>query len=172
MASTRIHFWRYSLSPSTDRCFALSRMVKKLMRHLGSRISGGRRGARKSLCPPIFHRSDPRALETGSRCPCLGDLAPRGSDSRNSQGSGGESFLRKGSFSTGARPLRIESSVRNGVQIWTPRRQCHRFDPAKQSRAGSDNNVGMDLTRFGCCHRWAVEHGRCQGLAAAGCRIR
>ena len=61
---------------------------KKLMRPLGNNISRGRRGVRDSECPLPFHRSDPRALETGSPCPCLGDFAPRGSDSRNSQGRG------------------------------------------------------------------------------------
>ena len=42
-------------------------MVKKLMQPLGNNISRGERGARESVCPLPFHRSDPRALETGSR---------------------------------------------------------------------------------------------------------
>ena len=32
-------------------------------------------------------------------------------------------------------------------------------EAGKQSRAGLGNNVGRDLTRFGCCYRWALEHG-------------
>ena len=71
----------------------LTRMVKKLMRHLGNNISRGRRAVRESVYPLTIHRSDPRALETGLRCPCLGDFAPRGNDSRNFQGSGAEIFL-------------------------------------------------------------------------------
>ena len=55
------------------------RMVKKLMRHLGNKISRGCRGARETEYPLPFHRFDPRALETGSRCPFLGHFAPRDS---------------------------------------------------------------------------------------------
>ena len=60
--------------PTTSEC---ARTVEILMRHLDNKISGGRRGARESLYLLTFQRSDPRAPETGSRCPCLGDLNKR-----------------------------------------------------------------------------------------------
>ncbi len=59
-----------------------------------------------------LHRPKPSryfGLVARSRGSCLGDFAPRGNDSRSFQGSGGESFLRKESFSTGAPSLPIES---------------------------------------------------------------
>jgi len=46
-----------------------SRMVKELMRQLGDRISGGRRGARGFGSSPMNCRSDLLLPGIGSRCP-------------------------------------------------------------------------------------------------------
>ncbi len=138
-------------------------MVKKLMRHLGNKISRGRRGARESLYPPIFHRSDPRALEIGSRCPCLGDFAPRGSDSRNSQGSGGESFLRKESFSTRALSLPIESGSPS------PDTRCAGEVPDQANRRGSPALVSNSSKRLNRANGLgAISSSPCKSLNIGG----
>ena len=66
-----------------------ARRVKKLMRLLGDRTSGGHRGARGFGSDLMNCRSGLLLPETGSDCPYLGGSSPGDSAEFSSRGHGG-----------------------------------------------------------------------------------